>query len=471
MERTRLLIVLGLFVVLGLSAAVAGEHPEARTLAFPLLGFSIDAPEGWVVDQTGDAPLELSKDGVRVWVRPYDGPADRVAERTWTKLEEGGLRAAGLVARGDAAVFEVEASLPAGQEGLRDAVDGMLDSLDTTPYVHATRTIDWAQGWQLDLPADWTWALSPRRVARFEAADGPAWIEVDDWYRVNGKEGPVAGADGATIPDTWLTEAWQKALARLEKEAGVATKDTPTIETLEAVKFLGGEAVPPWTAQRIHLGLNPNDAGRPTAWLSVLVVGPWRVTAFSPDGPLVGSIQEACASLRFELNPGPRAGESDETEANDVFTKGGPPVVFALPEGWEMREGSNQMRLAEWNLPGQDSVVGIVYYFGDGGGGPIDDNLKRWKGQMGSDVEAQTEVMEIAEGVKAHWLDALGSYSPGMGAGNPHAGTHGGFRMLAVVLEVPEGPLFVKLVGPTDVIGEHEEAIKAWIQSFRVSKN
>ena len=86
-------------------------------------------------------------------------------------------------------------------------------------------------------------------------------------------------------------------------------------------------------------------------------------------------------------------------------------------------------------------------------------------------ADAKTEVIEVAEGVKATLLDLEGAYNPGMGAGNPHAGSRAGQRMLAAVLEVPEGPLFLKLVGPKALVSAQAEAFRAWIRSFRVARD
>jgi hypothetical protein len=454
-----------LLAALLLAPALAGE---TRTIELPRAGLSLDVPADWSVEQYGDAVLELRSGKRVVWIRDYDSPAPQKPIRQWGEFsgpKADGFRCMARIARGGVSVFEAEAEVP--DEAGREAVNALLDSVDTTPYQYATRHVDWRDGWTLTLPEGWERRHEAGSVgARFDAKDGSARLWVESlpalWKAMGMPDAELGGLDA------WAEFAWKDGRRRVEEAAGGPSEDTPMIETLKSGDSEG---------RRIHLGFNLDDDGVPQAWMHVLVRDGYRVLAFVRGGASEPDavVRDAASSFHLGTHPGPRASAAAPT---DRFPgDAGPAVVFSLPDGWTVTPGTNSMRLAQLVVPDVDGVDAVVFFFGAGGGGAVEDNLERWRGQMQGDDEGTVETHEPAEGVTITLLDVTGAYSTSPmnphGAdphGNPHGGGasgHGDFRMLGAVLEIAGGPLFVKVIGPQRVVADLKAAMTAWLLSFR----
>ncbi len=141
------------------------------------------------------------------------------------------------------------------------------------------------------------------------------------------------------------------------------------------------------------------------------------------------------------------------------------PLKAAMPAEWVEQTPSSGMRKAQFALPkaegdGEDGEL-AVFYFGLGQGGSVEANIDRWIGQISqsdgspSKDKAKTSKREIS-GMSVTLVDVSGTYSAGMMSNAP---PRQGYRMLAAVVETPEGPWFFKLTGPEKTIGK-------WAASF-----
>ena len=149
-------------------------------------------------------------------------------------------------------------------------------------------------------------------------------------------------------------------------------------------------------------------------------------------------------------------------------------LVYTVPQGWVAQPTASSMRVAQWRLPkvagdAEDAEL-IVYFFGQGQGGSVGDNLERWLGQMEqpdgrpSKAVAKTETMTI-NGLKVTRLDVSGRY---VAETAPGAGTHvdrPNYRLQAAVVETPGGPYFAKLTGPAQTVARWDGEFKAWVGS------
>ena len=128
-------------------------------------------------------------------------------------------------------------------------------------------------------------------------------------------------------------------------------------------------------------------------------------------------------------------------------------VTFYPDKSWTDL-GPSGMRQADYYLPAiegeSDSATVNVFYFGPNSGGGVDDNLKRWVGQMDLADGKEPEINTIeVDGMQAHIVEAKGAYSASMGG--PMSGntvSKPDYRMVGVVLEGPQGNVFFKLTGP-----------------------
>jgi len=151
-------------------------------------------------------------------------------------------------------------------------------------------------------------------------------------------------------------------------------------------------------------------------------------------------------------------------------------LKFDAPAGWASKTPSASTRLAEFTLPKvaadpEDATL-TVYYFGNQGGS-VQANIDRWIGQLAqpdgraSKDLAKTTALESKTGLKITLLDVSGTYVAEVTPGSAEHFNKPGFRQLAAVVETPNGPHFVKVVGPAATVAKWEAAIMSFLKSLR----
>ena len=150
-------------------------------------------------------------------------------------------------------------------------------------------------------------------------------------------------------------------------------------------------------------------------------------------------------------------------------------LKFTVPPGWVEEERTSAMRVAQYKLPKAEgdpengSVV--LYYFGPGQGGSTAANIERWVGQMkqadgGSSKAAAKEDRFEVNGLKVATVDVAGTYVAETTPGSGTFENKPGYRLQAAVVETPNGPYFLKLVGPEKTVTRWNESFLAFLKSF-----
>ena len=141
-----------------------------------------------------------------------------------------------------------------------------------------------------------------------------------------------------------------------------------------------------------------------------------------------------------------------------------------------MRQDVNRpsdVRAAQWRIPhaSADAVDGelVLFFFGKGKGGSVQDNLDRWYAQVtepdgrpSRDVGVVT--IRTVNGLRVTMLDVPGTYRPaamGGGASEPRPG----WRLLAAVIEGEDGPWFFRVVGPDATIAAAKPGFESMLGS------
>lgn len=147
---------------------------------------------------------------------------------------------------------------------------------------------------------------------------------------------------------------------------------------------------------------------------------------------------------------------------------------MTLPAAWGRVPAPSDFRAAQYRIshvpPDTEDGEFVVFYFGKGQGGGVDENLERWYAQFlqadGSSTKEKAVVTtRTVAGLKVTQVDVGGTYKGGGGpmmAGAPKPNT----RMLAAVIEGVEGPWFLKAVGPAGTIGAAKKDFDALILSL-----
>lgn len=198
--------------------------------------------------------------------------------------------------------------------------------------------------------------------------------------------------------------------------------------------------------------------------------------AGSGDGSLSGRLGPVEGTTLPDGHPplgGSGGGQGAEVPAPDIerasieeYGKVGP-IRWEAPERWEAHLPANQMRFAQYGVPGevgQEPAELVVFYFGPGGGGGVDENLQRWAGQLTGGPEPVFGT-DVVNGMNVHTLDASGNYDAGAAAVG--ASPRGEQRMLAAIVETSAGLFFFRLLGAKPVIDKEEAAFKEFIQTFQ----
>lgn len=158
---------------------------------------------------------------------------------------------------------------------------------------------------------------------------------------------------------------------------------------------------------------------------------------------------------------------------NTAFQKSS--LKFTVPPGWIEEERTSSMRVAQYKLPRAegDTENGsvVVYYFGQGQGGSTAANIERWVGQIKqADGKPSKEVAKEerfdVNGLKVTTVDVAGTYVAETTPGSGTFENKPGYRLLAAVVETPNGSYFVKLVGPEKTVTRWNESFVAFLKSF-----
>ena len=200
-------------------------------------------------------------------------------------------------------------------------------------------------------------------------------------------------------------------------------------------------------------------------------------TAGKPMAPdSVASVQPAqtaTATIAGGESPAETSANTDSAEPSTTLTVKG--IAFTVPEGWIQEKPNSTMRVAQFVLPGDTgSATLVITYFGADGAGPRDLNVKRWiemvavADEAADDAKPQTETISH-NGLQRTVVVATGALSaPSMRPGVPTAAPKPDHTLYGVILEDgPEGPLYLKAVGPAGTISAQTAAIEAFVKSAR----
>jgi hypothetical protein len=148
-------------------------------------------------------------------------------------------------------------------------------------------------------------------------------------------------------------------------------------------------------------------------------------------------------------------------------------ITVQPPAGWKSVTPSSSMRKAQYVLPkvagdSEDAEL-IVFNFGAGQGGGVEENLKRWQGQFEGAEKPKTAKKKVA-GMNVTTMDVSGTYKQ-QAMGGPFAGGEvtkkPNFRMLAAIVEAPDSSYFFKLTGPAKTVAKWEKSFNEFVGSVQ----
>jgi hypothetical protein len=146
------------------------------------------------------------------------------------------------------------------------------------------------------------------------------------------------------------------------------------------------------------------------------------------------------------------------------------------PKTWKDVPPSSSMRLKQFSVPrasgdSADAEI-IIFFFGPGQGGGFEDNVARWKGFFKApegktiDQVAKKETAKYGP-IKASILDISGTYLFKAAPMAPTSEERPNHRMIAMMLETPNGPYYLRFVGPAKTIAQNKKDFDAWLKAFK----
>jgi hypothetical protein len=148
-------------------------------------------------------------------------------------------------------------------------------------------------------------------------------------------------------------------------------------------------------------------------------------------------------------------------------------LTWAAPPEWKS-QGERPMRAATYSIPAAkgdaEPAELAVFYFGQGSGGGVDANVKRWIEQFqkadGTSAAKDAKVKkEKIAGLPATAVEVKGTYLGGsmMGPSTPKPG----YRLLGAIVEGPGGNVFFKLTGPEKTVTAAEKPFRKMLEGLK----
>lgn len=188
---------------------------------------------------------------------------------------------------------------------------------------------------------------------------------------------------------------------------------------------------------------------------------------------IVALICSGCSKNSATVRPSQTVAQSSSSSPSSPAVAG--EVHYKVPAGWTTEKPASDMRIAQYKLPKADGdtedALLVVYYFGQGQGGPAQANIDRWVNQMKqpdgqpSKDKAKTDTMTV-NGLAVNTVDVTGNYSGGMSPDSAPVDSKSIYRLRAAVVETPKGSYFVKLTGPEKTVAHWDQAYTDYIKSF-----
>ena len=147
-------------------------------------------------------------------------------------------------------------------------------------------------------------------------------------------------------------------------------------------------------------------------------------------------------------------------------------LSWTPPAGWKST-GTTSMRAATYPVVAvqgdRDGAECVVYFFGLGQGGSIEDNIDRWEGQFKAPggKPALAKVTKITvHGLPVTTIDVSGEYSGMAGPTATAPAFVPRYRLLGAIIENPGGNVFIKFTGPAKTMAANQAKFQQLLDSF-----
>ncbi len=148
------------------------------------------------------------------------------------------------------------------------------------------------------------------------------------------------------------------------------------------------------------------------------------------------------------------------------------------PAAWKYAKPASDMQRAAFTIPKEEGdkydATLTVYFLGAGGGGGNKANIDRWKGMIKpadgvKDEDAfKTNEMKVGD-IKVTIFEGNGTYKHKNRPFDPkeEGELRPNYRLVGVIFESPNGPYFMRMVGPAKTMDANKKAFEEWLKNFK----
>ena len=145
-----------------------------------------------------------------------------------------------------------------------------------------------------------------------------------------------------------------------------------------------------------------------------------------------------------------------------------PGIEWTTPKGWNDL-GARSMRVATYGVPkaggDPEDAECAVFYFGQGQGGGVDENIDHWIGQFENPGQPERANFNVGS-FKVHRVAVNGTYTAPSGPMMQSSGTKAAYRLVGAIVEGPQGSVFFKMTGPEKTTRAAEKDFDAMLKSL-----
>lgn len=177
------------------------------------------------------------------------------------------------------------------------------------------------------------------------------------------------------------------------------------------------------------------------------------------------------------LSGAPTRAQPAVAESATVFTIADGALALEAPSGWQRVQPKSGIVETEFAIPSEAAADAAAVAPGRmtvmGAGGSVDANIERWYGQFaqpdGSSTKDKSAIKKLkVAGRDVTLVDIAGTYQDS--PGGPFAGgktiARPGYRMLAAIVEGPDGNYFLKFYGPAATVAKHADGFRTMVEGM-----
>jgi hypothetical protein len=158
------------------------------------------------------------------------------------------------------------------------------------------------------------------------------------------------------------------------------------------------------------------------------------------------------------------------TRAGEVVEIDG--LKSKAPDHWKAGKPTSEMQRAVLTIPkvegDPENATLTIYFFGPGGGGGVDANIKRWKEMFKAPAGEKAKVENIKAGdVEITMVDVQGTHLFKARPIDTKVTEKPDFRMVGVVFASKNGPYYMRFVGPAKTMEKNMDAFREWLKNFK----